>query len=60
VRSVVCSLIKSCKSALRLLLVILVNVYLCTRADYGIYGILLMLMLSLTDRRSVKLLLIAG
>jgi hypothetical protein len=50
---------KPIKSALRILLVILLNIYICTRSDYGIYGVLLILLMSLTNKHLIRLLIIA-
>jgi hypothetical protein len=50
---------KPLKSALSIVLIILLNIYICTRSDYGIYGVLLILFISLTNRRLIKLLIIA-
>jgi hypothetical protein len=47
------------KSIARLLLVVLLNIYIGTRSDYGIYGVLLIVSMALTNRRSIRLLIIA-
>jgi hypothetical protein len=47
------------KSALSIILVIILNIYICTRSDYGIYGVLLILLMSLANKHLIKMIIIA-
>jgi hypothetical protein len=50
---------KPLKSGLSIILVILLNIYICSRSDYGIYGVILILLMSFTNRHLIKVIIIA-